>query len=49
MLVSYVFIKCDVDKVEMKNELILLQTKVSGEEIPRDGPSSQLILQISQF
>lgn len=31
MVVGYDFIECDVDEVEMKNEVILLQTKVSGE------------------
>lgn len=31
MVVGYAFIKCEVDEVEMKNEVILLQTKVCGE------------------
>lgn len=33
MVVGYAFIKCDVDEVEMENEVILLQTKVNGEEM----------------
>lgn len=31
MVVGYVFTKCDIDKVEMENEIILLQAKANGE------------------
>lgn len=31
MVVGYAFVKCDEDKVETENEVILLQTKVNGE------------------
>lgn len=31
MVVGYVFTKCDINKVEMENEIILLQANANGE------------------